>query len=800
VLTHGAGIDQGELDAIAQRILQGSRRRPLLLIVDDIQWADSASLRVLSYLSDEVVRAPLLLVCTFRSGADLGRTARDVSQLWNHRNCHRLELPRLSPDDVMQYVRARIGRDGPSSAELSRILFARSEGNPFFMVDLLRTLESGSLNGAQPLNPSSLALNAVRERLQDLPDDTRRVLCAAAVIGHDFDIGLLSHLTSTRPEEMLDLLSGTTINHTVRATPAAIGRFSFDHELIREVLYNEMTPQERGQLHLRAGQGLQHRRTNGGDVTNTELAHHFLSAQPYGELEVAVSYAQAAAAEAARMAAHDDVRHILQRALDVLRFRVAPNPETRAALLLQLASVERIQGDPLYAGHLASAVSIAREHRLGRVLTFAGQLLSVSPDLVAHAEAASVLAAAAEALDSTDCEHLAIVHAHLAWTPPNCHSARRVNELITRAQALAQQSSSANALAAVKDALLYFNAGPDTLAQAEGIAHQIEGACDLQPQLASQARRVLVTRFRLITAMQRGDQASMERAIVARAALAGRLRNAEVTWHHERMLLVKAMNKGEFLGIKSDLIALRERARRLDLHASQQIWNLDYGIFLCRTSDVSSLAPKVRPALKPSELDSPQIRAGKIRNLVDFGLRDDAADAISTISLDEIADLPRDRDYLAVLCHLAAGAAAARSIEHCEMLVRLLTPYAEFYAVGVSFHCEGSVASHLGLLCEALGQPDRARQHYTQGLERERMFGLFPCAALTGLRLAQLLLAHAADRSGGLRLLEHVHAEAERMGMQPLWRVASDLLRKETGEVATPCPVNPYTHHDVLNT
>jgi DNA-binding winged helix-turn-helix (wHTH) protein len=796
-LKSAASIGHATLDLLAQSILGASRRRPLLLVVDDIQWADSASLRVLAYIADEITRSQILLVCCMRHSAAVPNAQREASRLWNHRNCQRIELQRLNVQEVTAYVQARLLQSGQSShdrTELSRVLFARSEGNPFFLVDLLRALDPAQLESPELLNPSSLALDAVRDRLQDLPADIRRVLSAAAVIGHDFDIGILSHVTESRPEEVLDALTSPPSNHTIVAKPGVVGAYRFDHELIREVLYSELPPHERGPMHLRIGEGLLRRRNNGGAATNAELAHHFLAAQPYGDIDAAIAYAQTAAAEASRLAAHADVRDLLQRALGVLHFRVAPRPEIRAALLLQLALVERVQGNPAYGEHMATAVAIAREHRLGRLLTFAGQLLSVSPDLVAHAGAAAVLEAAIEALDADDYENLAIVHAHLAWTPPNFHSAQRVDALLTQAELFANKASSATARAAVDEAQLFFRGGPDTLDQAEQIAQRIEEACVLHPETATQARRILVARFRLVTATQRGDRSAMTRAIAVRTDLLSKLRNAEVSWHHERMLLVIAMNKGAFLQVKPDLIALRERARRLELHASALLWSLDYGVFLCRTSDVSSLASRVRSSLKRLEHDSPQIWGGKIRSMVEFGLHAEAKTAITDMSIAAIEDLPRDRDYLAALCHLAVGAAAVGSRAHCDVLLRLLSPYPAFYAVSASFHCEGAVASHLGLLCEAVGQLDRARDHYAHGIEREREFGLMPCAASTGYRLARLLLRDSDHQyqGQGMKLLEHVRVEAERMGMEPLACSVRELaLRTNPSDCAAQATTQP---------
>jgi hypothetical protein len=150
--------------------------------------------------------------------------------------------------------------------------------------------------------------------------------------------------------------------------------------------------------------------------------------------------------------------------------------------------VERIQGDAAYGTHLAAAVSIAREHRLGRLLTTAGQLLSACPALVCHADAAAVLEAANEHLAADDYENLAIVRAHLAWTPPASRSAHRVQLLSEEARAFADKSQSPSARAALNDARLYFSGGPDSLEQAERIAQEIEYECVKHPELATHAR------------------------------------------------------------------------------------------------------------------------------------------------------------------------------------------------------------------------------------------------------------------------------------------------------------------------
>jgi hypothetical protein len=192
---------------------------------------------------------------------------------------------------------------------------------------------------------------------------------------------------------------------------------------------------------------------------------------------------------------------------------------------------------------------------------------------------------------------------------------------------------------------------------------------------------------------------------------------------------------------------------------------------------VSALAEKVRPGLALTEHDSPTIRGHKIRSLVDYGFLDDAAAALHELPVAALHDLPRDRDYLSVLAQLAQGSAATRSVEHCLALYELLRPYSHLNAVGISFHCEGSIATYLGSLARALGRDRQAREHLEDGLERNQAFGLGPCAAQTRLELAQLLLDSKTEHDPLLagQLLEQTREDAQRMGMQPLATAAERL-------------------------
>ena len=769
------------LDGVMQGLIRASKQRPLLVFIDDLQWADAASVRLMSYLVGELSRWPILVVATAR-GAELAdeKGDRDLLRISSHANCERIALVRLERDQVEQYVAAVFGREAPA---LSAAVYARSEGNPFFMIELLRPFMGGDVPSPEELQVSSATRGLVRDRLAHLPEDAREVLSAAAVIGHDFDLGVLSFVSNRPPHELLEALEDSLANDTVVPSEGQIGAYAFDHALIREVLYADLPIRRRCEWHIRAGQALLKRRASGGEVSSVELAHHFLSGLPHGEVSVAISHARDAAAAAMRVGANADARALLRRALAALRVAVEPDPAQRSAILLELAIVERILGDPSYHEHLAQGIELARQVRLGGPLKLAGQFLSPGPGILTDVDADVVLSAAYEVLPEDDYAGRAIVLAHQAWTPPFSTSAHKVTQLLSDARKLAQRASDPHALAVVRDAELYFAAGPATFARAQAIAAEVERDFAAQAKRVEDWRAISLPVFRVITSGQRGDSAAVERAIQTLSALHAKLNNTELLWHHERLLMIQRMMRGEWSSIGAELERLRERAQRLRLWSWRAIYALDFGSFLFHTQDISEYAPLVRPEIMPREHDSANSRSIKVRALADYGFIDDAREALMAFSEDALRDLPQDRDYLAVLSDLSVVACAIGSVPHARVLYELLTPYPDYFAIGISFHCQGSIAHYLGNLARVLGRPEDARALLERGAQQNERFGALTCQIHNELDLARLLSEPGSvqDLPRARALLGSLAERAGAMGMHPARNAALRLREQLTG-------------------
>jgi DNA-binding winged helix-turn-helix (wHTH) protein len=763
------------VDRVAQVLCGLSQRRTLLLLLDDVQWADAASLRLMSYLVADLTRWPIAIVATVRS-TEVGTETRrsgDLAQLIAHRNVERIELPRLDQGEVTNYVSALFG---PESAELADAVYQQSEGNPFFMVELLRPWAAGRRPDPRRLHVSGFALDLIRQRVRGLADSTRTALSAAAIIGHDFDLGLLSYVMDRSAEELLQELDESLANHTLHASAEIHGAYTFDHELIREVLVNDLPANERCRLHLRVGDGLARRRSAGANVPSAELAHHFLSALPQGDISVAILHTRQAAQAAMRLASHADARTLLRRALEALRISVEPDPQTMTSLLLELAMAERGLGDSIYTEHLAQGVRLAREQRLGPLLAAAGQLLSPTPGVLALGDAHDVLQAAADVIPATDPRRRAMVLSHLAWTPPTCLSARRVRELLAEAEPLANASGETDARATVRAAKLYFSAGPATMSVAEALVDEIENEERAHPETARAGRSLRAQTLRLMLAMQRGDAASVARQLHVRASILEKMKNLELSWHHDRITLLQRMNRGEFARVEADLQELRERAKRARLQAWQTLWRRDYGALMYWTGDpgvYSAYGAHVRASLIPTDADLPAVRSRRIRTMVEFDLLDDARTALQQISIEALFDLPGDRDFLCTLADLALVSAETDTRDYCKAIYQLLEPYPDLYSAGIAYHCDGSISWYLGKLARALGRDAAARDHFEHAIDRHTAFEQRAWAAQTRVDLGALLRDSAIvrDCARATRLFSEARVASEQLGLRRLLHV-----------------------------
>src|SRR4051794_40443342 len=307
-------------DSVTSLLLAAARDRPIVIVLDDLHWADEPSLLLLRFAARELASSGLLILGTYRD-VELGRhhpLARVLGEISGIEGSGRIPLRGLSVAAVERYIEMTAGT--PSPPGLAEAGPVPTHGNPFFVGEIVRLLASEGKLAAGGTVAELEIPQGVREvvgrRLDRLSEETNETLRVAAVIGRDFDRELVWRVAQQQREDLMTAAREAIAERLV--TDLGDGRFSFSHALVRDTLYEELSPAKRSALHERTGLAIEE--ICGGDVEERlgELAHHFLEAAPRGDLAKAIDYAQQAGKQDMEQLAYEDAVDVYGRALEVL--------------------------------------------------------------------------------------------------------------------------------------------------------------------------------------------------------------------------------------------------------------------------------------------------------------------------------------------------------------------------------------------------------------------------------------------------------------------------------------------------
>ena len=354
-----------------------SRDRPVVLVLDDLQWADSGSLLLLRHLAASDAPMRLLVLGTYRD-SELARAdalVDTLAALRRQEGVSRVELDGLDDRGVVILMETAAGHElDDDGVRLAHAIYRETDGNPFFVGEVLRHLvEIGTIRqGADGRWMSEAGLDAtnlpdsVREvigsRVLRLGRETGRVLAVASVIGRDFDLDLLARATTTPVDELLDLLEGATEVALVREPADVTGRYRFAHALIQHTLYEDMGPNRRAHTHRLVAEALEDLCGDRPGDRIGELARHWSGATQPVDLAKAIEYARLAGDAALQALAPGDALGHYGRALELLPQAADPEPALGIDLAIGLGTAQRQVGDPAFretlldAAHRAAAL------------------------------------------------------------------------------------------------------------------------------------------------------------------------------------------------------------------------------------------------------------------------------------------------------------------------------------------------------------------------------------------------------------------------------------------------------------
>lgn len=313
-----------------------SAGRPFCLVVDDLHWADLPALQLMTQFVTGAGTARLLLVGTYREteiGDDLADT---LATLVREPSVEHLTLAGLDVEEVAELVTNATGMD--TSPSLAASLHARTAGNPFFLTELLRLLQSehaldGSAGNPVPGEVPPGVRDVIRRRLARLPEQTTVLLTVGAVAGVEFDHHLLEAVGGLGEERTLELMEVATVTGIVTEADHLVGRYRFSHPLIRQTVYDGLSSVRRARLHARVAEGLE---SLYGESAVVEIAHHLWSSAGEASHESTLSVTLRAAEVSLGQLAYEQAAEQLRRAAELLQGRAGDADAARQELAVQL--------------------------------------------------------------------------------------------------------------------------------------------------------------------------------------------------------------------------------------------------------------------------------------------------------------------------------------------------------------------------------------------------------------------------------------------------------------------------------
>ncbi|HEV7492451.1 ATP-binding protein [Baekduia sp.] len=751
-----------------------SRRRPVLLVLEDGHWADAPTLQLLRYLARAAGSARLLLLATFRDAeADVpGTLAETLADLRRSDTVVRMRVAGFSGEEVTEFIRCAAGGEvGAGPPWLAKAIGDLTGGNAFLVCELWRDLvETGMVelvDGTVRLTRATTDLGTpesvrevVSQRLARLADGTVELLELAATAGGEFGLDVVRRAAGVSDADLLERLDEAVRSGMIDELPSRTLTYRFAHELVRRALYDRLTGVRRAELHLRVGEALESAEARSGRAL-ADLAHHFALAAPLGGAQRGVEYNVLAARAATGALAFDEAVARLRTALDLQ----IESPQGRAEVLIELGIANHRAGNALDAlDALRDAAQIARElgdpDLLGRAaigyedacwrpgMADQGAVELLEEATAAVGEASSeirigLLSGLARALDfQGDHERAAIVRASAIGMAQRSGDRAGLATVLMRAYWSRGKNSLEEILAMLTEAAMIGEELGNTEIRTEAMSWQVPTLVALG-EIEAARREVVVL---LETAEHTAQPFMLHVAAHCGAAMAlsdGRLEEAEALANrsHDWSRLLTGREASGVHGIQ--MFGIRREQGRL-----------------------AELAPVIR-LLAGQPGSSGPWRPGLVSVLVELGMDTAARQELEQVRTDGLDSL-RESLWLASLTYLTDACAALGDEATAALVYPELEPLAGTNVmVGHLVACYGAADRYLGMLAATLGEWDRADEHFEHATALNRRTGMLTWLSHTLHQHARARIARG-DAAGAVPLLSEAAAIAEASGQRAL--------------------------------
>ncbi len=751
-------------DAVGSWLAHASRAAPVLLVVDDLQWAAKPTLLLLRHVARFPDPVRVLVLGTYRDTEITRRhpLAEAIADFRRLAHFVRLSLGGLDRAGVLAFLAEAAGRslDADEDLALAAAIHDETEGNPFFVKELLRHLtETGALAHRDGRWVTGLPIaelgipdgvrDVVGRRLSRLSEATNQLLEHATVIGLEFETAVLRAAADLNEQGLTAAIDEAVSARLVSEVPGLGARYRFSHALVRSTLYAELSGPRRTVLHQRVAEAIE--AVHSGHLQDhlPALTHHYSrAAAPGAETHKAVEYATQAGDRALAQLAHDEAAADYRQGIELLALAEGPGDESRRLeLLISLGGAQRRAGDGAYRQTLLDAARLAQPHGaadgLARAALANSRFVLTSSGGSVDTERIDVLEAALDRQPAADTQTRARLLATLAMELMLTRDWDRRVKLSDEALAIARRLGDPATLSQVLSGRFYAITAPATLG--ERLANTAE-LLALAEHLEDPFATGLALALRCRGTLEAGLLEETDRILAAYGHLAHELGQPTLQWvaawmRAGRLRLAGQVAESEALVRQA--LEIGQGTGEPDApahHAYQLFWiRYDQG----RLEEMEPILLEVLHSYPALSVSRPMLAA----LYGETARADEAGRYLGSLAAGgfDFAVGPLWASNV-ILC--AITCAPLRDATSAAALYPMIAPYAGqwcFPAAGMPLEV---IDHHLGVLATVLGRFDEAEAHFAAAAATHERIGAPAWLARTRLEWARMLLARRQRGDG----------------------------------------------------
>ncbi len=744
---------------------------PLVLLLDDLHWADRGTTMLLRHLLVTTELTGLVVIATFRdTEPDVDSALTDlIAELRRVDGITRIDLAGLPGDEVRDLVATMLRGASQAIATIADVVHQETNGNAFFATELIRHLqESGSAEDGPSLRELPLSVrDVVRQRVRRMGGEAQSVLAAGAVLGAEFDWKVLAELIDTPPDRALDILEQAVTAAILREVPGR-SSFRFVHALVQHTLYEDLSETRRRRLHAAAGRAL----SDDHSASPAAAASHWLAAGDLGEPEAVRASCVLAAAEALRHRAPDEAVNWFAHALDA-----KPSETDRCRILVQLGEAQRLAGDPAHHATLLEAGALAQrigdadrlaEAALANTRWFASSVGSGDPEELQLLEAA--LAAVSPEPSSTRARLLATLSGELMYSDRPGDRYAVADEALEVARGIADDPTTFD--------VLFWRSTSARRQDGLWRDDELTELMDIARRGSDPLRLAMAHMVQVMRAIHVGDFAGAEAALATAADLADELRLPILRW----LVTIVRANCVTMAGALDDAEKIVQEAFELSQATDQPDALSWYGVQLYMLRYQQARLGELTPLFTAMSESAPTLltwHAARALAHTEAGECEQAQQVIDDLLAADYYHRPEEPHWLiGMSCLGSALAAAGTDPAAMAAAYDALATRAPMFASIMPLSL-GSQERVMGELALAMGRLDAAVDHFTAGIEAsdQAPAPTFAARCRVGLIRCRLEQGVPTEDPEIVELAESVRVAIERFGLTRVEDLLSEAIK-----------------------